>query len=340
MSSLQTGSCQIHPIRLGFRIGIFPAQKLLVALLQSFRRPFKFPPGFVRINPYFLQESRVLGAVPMQLQDLIGVSAHRESGYLRIGHHGNADFAVVRLGRELALIQRGDAAGVMGDRDIRIRFLLHDFYLAQRGERPRKIPRNEDVPEPETAAVEPCRVVGHFNAERLERAGDDRGTLGAVNLPVVNRIFGNQLVVVAGRMNRGANHAHVTRLKVRNPIADGVNPLAVVHDFLGNNELLSEARQDAADLPAQLGAMNEFLPYFLVMAEAGAAMDDREEFRSFGLIWSGFGDGGIPSARGFESCDSDTPERRNRSVLVDIRDGLRRSDADRASKRELYAPSG
>ena len=131
------------------------------------------------------------------------MGAHGEGGELGVGHDRHPHVASVGLRSELALVEGGDTPGVVGDDDVGVRLLLHHFDLPHRGEGPAEIPRDEDVAEPEPAAVEEGGVVGHFGPHRFDQSGDGGGPLPAVDVGVVDGVLFHQLVVVAGRMDAG-----------------------------------------------------------------------------------------------------------------------------------------
>lgn len=162
----------------------------------------------------------------------------------------------------------------MGDRHIGVHLVSHDFNLAQDCERAREVALHEDVAKTEAAAIEPGRVIGDSNAERLKQGCYRRGALSSVDFRIVNRVLDNDLVVMTCRVHTSRNTMHVDNLPFGNTVSHNMDPLTVVDNLLRKNERFSELVQHAPDLVTQLLVMEELLTHLLIVAKAGPTVDE------------------------------------------------------------------
>ena len=91
----------------------------------------------------------------MQLRQLVGMGTKRERGELAIRQDRQRIDLVHRLADPLVLVERGDAAGVVADHDVGLRFLHRHFDLAINGEGTGEFALPDDVAEAEAAAIVP-----------------------------------------------------------------------------------------------------------------------------------------------------------------------------------------
>jgi hypothetical protein len=217
--------------------------------------------------------------MPVQLRQLVGMGAKRQGGELAVGHHRKGIDLAHRLADPLVLVERGDAAGVVADHHVRFRLIHRDLDLAIDGEGPGEFALADDVAEAEAAAIVPGGIVDHLGAERLQQAGGHRDAVAVQHIVVIDHVLGHHLVDMARRVHGRADVRDVDFLVVLQPVAHDVQPFGVVHQFFRDQELAidqtAQLAQDLGDFLAQFGGMDQEMTHFLVVAERGAAMDQR-----------------------------------------------------------------
>ncbi len=203
----------------------------------------------------------------MELHHAEGMRSHCQCGDLRIRQNGDTHFAVMRFRGELTFIECGHAACIVSDGQIGVGFVDHGFDLAKHRIRAGEVALNQHMTETKSAAIEPRGIIRDVDAEFFEQGGHNRGALSAVDFGIVDGIFGDDLVVMAGGMNRCCDGAHVHELTFFESIAHGVDPLAVMDDLFRDDERFAHLIENAANFIAQVFVMHKLLADFLVMSK-------------------------------------------------------------------------
>src|SRR5579859_4625729 len=133
-----------------------------------------------------------------------------------------------------------------------------------------------------TAAVKPSRVIGNLRAQCLYDGGDNGGSLSTIENGIINGILGDKFVIMASRVNGDGYVAYIEDSAFRNLKAHGMYPLAIVDNFLRDDQRLAQLRHDIAHLLAQLGMMHQLFARLFVVTIAGATVNQGEITRFVG----------------------------------------------------------
>src|SRR5512138_2343746 len=94
------------------RVDVIPGKIFLFTAPEFIHILLEFIPSRFPVDADFFEERPVIGAVPVELADLVRMRAHRQSGELGFAHDGDINLVLVSRGGKLRLVKRRHAAGV------------------------------------------------------------------------------------------------------------------------------------------------------------------------------------------------------------------------------------
>ena len=101
----------------------------------------------------------------------------------------------------------------------------------------------------------PSRVVTYVGTQGFNQSADDCRPLAVKQIPVINGILHNKLMVMTGRVNGDGHILEIKNLTLGNPVTHCVDPFRIMDNFFREDKRHLEAVHDLPHLTPQFWIM-------------------------------------------------------------------------------------